>query len=66
MKSSKELIVKDEKIGDDIRIIKSDIIAAGKISWIESMPHYLHNKKTLSNLMKKIKVNKFKIFIDNF
>jgi ubiquinone/menaquinone biosynthesis C-methylase UbiE len=37
-----------------------------RIGAVEGSPMYCHNKKTLTNLMKKFKILKYKIFIDNF
>jgi ubiquinone/menaquinone biosynthesis C-methylase UbiE len=53
------------KTKDDLRLKKGNIIT-GKISGIEAMPTYFHNKETLVNLMKESKTKKYKIFIDKF
>jgi len=63
-KPTKKKSYKDEKIGDEFKI--KGKIAVGKIANIEKVPSYVHNKKTLTKLMKKIKIKKFKVFIDEF
>lgn len=58
-------IKKDEKMGDILKINRNSIII-GKLSGIEFMPSYRHDKKSLSNLMKETKINNFKINIIDF
>ena len=48
-----------------IKKIKNNIVY-GSIDGKEHNPHYLHTKKTLSDLMKKVGVKKYKIFFDDF
>lgn len=51
----------------DIKIIKSKgNILYDVIDNVEAMPMYRHDKKTLTNLIKKIKVEKYKVFTDDF
>jgi SAM-dependent methyltransferase len=59
-------IVKYEKDNDEIIFKKNNPIVTGKFSGIAIMPSYRHDKNTLSNLMKKIKIKKFKISIIKF
>ena len=58
-------IKKDEKIGDILRIGKNSIIT-GKLSGIGFMPSYRHDRKSLTVLMKKVKIKNFKINIEKF
>jgi ubiquinone/menaquinone biosynthesis C-methylase UbiE len=57
-------IFKDEKSGDEI--IFKDKISRGVLGGVEMRPMYNHNKKTLIELMEKIKMEKYKVFLDNF
>jgi len=41
-------------------------VATAMISGIGGMPMYYHDKTTLRSLMKKVKVLKYNVFIDNF
>lgn len=54
-----------EMSSDDFRFVKENIIL-GKIDGIDIMPSYNHSKETLRKLMKKTKVKKFKILIENY
>lgn len=57
-------IYKNKKDGDEFWIKGN--VTLGKIGNIEKMPQYIHDKKTLSNLMKECKIKRFKIFKDKF
>jgi ubiquinone/menaquinone biosynthesis C-methylase UbiE len=66
---------KPEKMTKDIVDLKSDVsfkksenkdIVFTTISGIEAIPLFRHNKKTLTDLMKKTKAKKFKVFVDDF
>jgi hypothetical protein len=58
------LTYKNEKDGD--RYFVKGKVTLGKIGNIEKMPQYIHDKKTLTNLMKECKIKKFKISKYNF
>jgi hypothetical protein len=51
--------------GEDVRQRKKNVWT-GKISGIDAMPHYAHNKRTLRELMKKAGIKTFKLFTDDF
>ena len=66
---------KPEKTIKEVIDIKRDVsfkkgnkknILHATISGIEAMPSYRHNKKTLTDLIKKTSAKKFKVFIDEF
>jgi ubiquinone/menaquinone biosynthesis C-methylase UbiE len=55
----RSLTYKNEKEGDEY-FVKGKL-TLGKIGNIEKMPQYIHDKKTLTNLMKTCKIKRFKI-----
>ncbi len=66
---------KPEKMTKDIVDVKKDVsfkkckkenIIFATISGIEAMPVYIHNKKTLTDLMNKTNAKKFKVFVNRF
>lgn len=58
------LIYKNKKDGDEF--FRKGKVTLGKIGNIEKMPQYIHDKKTLRNLMKECKIKKFRIFTNKF
>lgn len=53
-------------IGDFFKLNKKTHIVSGKINWKPTRPAYNQDKKTLTQLMKSLKIAKYKIFIDKF
>ena len=58
------LTYKNEKDGDEY-IVKGNF-TLGRIGNIEKMPQYIHNKSTLTALMKEGNIKKFKISKSEF
>ena len=61
-KTTGEITYKD--IGDGL-IIKGNI-TLGKIAGIEAPPMYKHNKKTLQELFRKVKIKEYRISVNKF
>jgi ubiquinone/menaquinone biosynthesis C-methylase UbiE len=59
-------IIEYKEAGDKLIFEKNSLIVKGKIGGIKARLSYTHNKKTLTELMKKTKIKKFRIFIDKF
>ena len=55
-----------KKIGDEFHFHKKTGITTGKIASITINPHFKQTNKTLSKLMKTIRIKKYKIFRDKF
>ncbi|MBU0760676.1 MAG: class I SAM-dependent methyltransferase [Nanoarchaeota archaeon] len=63
LKDDKFLVKKE---GDEVKFNPKTKLISFKVSGIESVSHYIHNKKTFAELMKKAKIKEYKIFIDKF
>lgn len=57
--------IKYEKEGDEFVLKKNSHIVIGKLAGIKCIT-YRYDKKTLIELMKKLKIKRYKIFIDKF
>lgn len=63
---TKTRIVEDKKMGDRFILKKGQRVVKNIIGNTESNPSFRHNKTTLTSLMRRSKIKKFKIFTDNF